>query len=103
VARSNVRWQATHAASAFARWHGRVCTRGRDAARWDGAATFYNTGVSCAPNDYARRVAGVARRLDAAVERQAGILASACAAGTAGEVGAGSEECEAFDEAPCEH
>lgn len=103
VARSNVRWQATHAAHAFARWHDAVCARGRDAARWDGAASFYNTGTTCVPNDYARRVAGVTRRIQGAVERRDEIVSSACAAGTAGEVGAGSGECEVFDEAPCEN
>lgn len=103
VARSNVRWQASHAARAFARWHTEVCTRGTEAARWDGAAAFYNNGVACTPTYYARRVAGVARRIAGAVEQRDEILASACAAGTAGEVGAGSGECEAFDEAPCEH
>lgn len=103
VARSNVRWQAEHAAGALDRWHERICTRGTDESRWTSAASFYNTGRSCAPNDYARRVAGVARRLQGAVGRADEIVFSACVSGTAGEAGAGSGECETFDEAPCAH
>jgi hypothetical protein len=103
VARSNVRWQAEHAAGALDRWHDRVCTRGSEDTRWTASASFYNTGLSCTPNDYARRVAGVARRIQGALERSDEIVFSACVSGTAGEVGAGSGECETQDEAPCEH
>lgn len=84
VSRANVRWQADHAAGALARWRNTVCARGSASARWDGAASFYNTGASCAPNDYARRVAGVARRVEAALER-------------------GPEAYATAEEAPCEH
>lgn len=102
VARSNARWQAAHAASALARWRNTVCTRGSSSVRWDGAASFYNTGRSCAPNDYARRVAGVSRRVEAALARRDRIAPEACAS-SGGEAERGCVSVVTEEEAPCEH